>query len=70
MVGHFLKYPGRFHFEAGGAIDGLTLAYHTSQGERNGRKVIWICHALTANSDPEDWWDGLVGIIGKRQFFA
>lgn len=24
-------------------------------------KVIWICHALTANSDAEDWWKGLVG---------
>ncbi len=61
MTGHLYKYPGRFTFEAGGAIDGLTLAYHTSEGERGDRKVIWICHALTANSDPEDWWDGLVG---------
>ncbi|MEL6926176.1 MAG: homoserine O-acetyltransferase, partial [Bacteroidota bacterium] len=23
--------------------------------------VIWICHALTANSDAADWWEGLVG---------
>jgi homoserine O-acetyltransferase len=23
--------------------------------------VIWICHALTANSNVEDWWSGLVG---------
>ena len=23
--------------------------------------VVWIFHALTANSDPNEWWDGLVG---------
>lgn len=23
--------------------------------------VVWICHALTANSDAADWWSGLVG---------
>jgi homoserine O-acetyltransferase len=23
--------------------------------------VIWVCHALTANSNVEDWWKGLVG---------
>jgi homoserine O-acetyltransferase len=23
--------------------------------------VIWVCHALTANSDPVEWWPGLVG---------
>jgi homoserine O-acetyltransferase len=25
------------------------------------RKVIWICHALTADSDVEDWWPELAG---------
>ena len=23
--------------------------------------VIWVCHAITANSDAEDWWNGIVG---------
>lgn len=23
--------------------------------------VVWVCHALTANSNVEDWWSGLVG---------
>jgi homoserine O-acetyltransferase len=23
--------------------------------------VIWVFHALTANSDPAEWWAGLVG---------
>ena len=52
----------RFEFECGGAIDNFEIAYHTSPREyRKGDKVIWICHALTANSDPEDWWSELVG---------
>jgi homoserine O-acetyltransferase len=25
------------------------------------KKVVWVCHALTANSDPTDWWDNMVG---------
>lgn len=28
---------------------------------RDRSNVVWICHALTANSDAEDWWSGLVG---------
>ncbi len=38
--------------EAGGRLDSIPVVYHTS-GKRDG-KVVWICHALTANSDPED----------------
>lgn len=48
-----------FAFEAGGRLDGVRIVYHTSR-VRQGR-VIWICHALTANSDPEDWWPEMVG---------
>ena len=38
------------------------IAYHTF-GKLNTDKsnVIWICHALTANSDASDWWAGIVG---------
>ena len=31
------------------------------EGHAEGRKVVWICHALTANSDAEEWWPELVG---------
>ena len=48
-----------FAFEAGGRLDRVKVVYHTSP-ERRGR-VVWICHALTANSDPEDWWPEMVG---------
>ena len=48
--------------EAGGALPGAHVVYHVSQDAWDGRKpVIWICHALTANSDPEDWWPEMVG---------
>lgn len=38
----------------------MDIAYHVA-GERDGRPVVWICHALTANSDAEDWWPEMVG---------
>ena len=51
-----------FEFEAGGCIEGLEVAYHCSEKPyQEGQKVIWICHALTANSDAQDWWPELVG---------
>jgi homoserine O-acetyltransferase len=42
--------------------EGITIAYHT-YGTLNASKnnVIWVCHALTANSRVDDWWSGLFG---------
>lgn len=59
-------HTGRFHFEAGGYIDNLKITYHISEAAAkgigiSGKKTIWICHALTANSDPSDWWNDLTG---------
>lgn len=51
-----------FEFEAGGRLESLELVYHTSDREYTpGEKVIWICHALTGNSNPEEWWPQTVG---------
>ena len=51
-----------FSFEAGGGIDQLEIIYHTSPREyKKGDRVVWLCHALTANSDPLDWWPEMVG---------
>ena len=48
--------------EAGGTLSGAHVVYHVSQEAWDGHKtVIWICHALTANSDPEEWWPEMVG---------
>ena len=51
-----------FSFEAGGTLDHLEIIYHTSPREyKKGDRVVWLCHALTANSDPQDWWPEMVG---------
>jgi len=51
-----------FRTEQGTVIDSLVVAYHT-YGTMSPSKdnVLWICHALTANSDVADWWSGLFG---------
>lgn len=55
-------YTGEFIFESGEKLDQLKINYHT-YGTFNKEKnnVIWVCHALTANSNPVSWWEGLVG---------
>ena len=63
MTRHEYIHDGIFEFEAGGSIEGLHVVYHCSDRqwqEGDERKVIWICHALTANSDAQDWWPELV----------
>ncbi len=46
------------NLECGLVLEKARIVFHTSKGSG---KVIWICHALTANSDPEDWWPEMVG---------
>jgi homoserine O-acetyltransferase/O-succinyltransferase len=57
-----LKYTSPFHFESGQSIQELIIAYSTygklSLAQDN---VVWVCHALTANSEAVSWWDGLIG---------
>ena len=62
MQKHSIKIDKPFEFEAGGFLDSLDIVYHTSPREYTpGEKVIWVCHALTGNSDPEEWWPVMVG---------
>ncbi|MGB0881600.1 MAG: homoserine O-acetyltransferase family protein [Vicingaceae bacterium] len=60
-------YDNPFQLESGEHFPKLELEY-TTLGRLNAEKnnVIWITHALTANSDPSEWWKGLVG---KEKFF-
>lgn len=46
-----------FTLESGEILPQLDIAYHTF-GTLNEAKdnVVWVCHALTANSDVADWW--------------
>ena len=51
-----------FTFEAGGSVSGIEVVYHTSNRDyQPGDRVVWLCHALTANSNPMDWWPEMVG---------
>lgn len=56
------KNKSPFLLENGESLSEIELAY-TTHGKINqdGTNVIWICHALTANADPTEWWPGLVG---------
>ena len=57
-----LKIEDDFAFEAGGSVHGIEVVYHTSDREyKKGERVVWLCHALTANSNPMDWWPEMVG---------
>lgn len=56
------KYDQPFTLESGVELPGIHLGY-TTHGHLNAAKdnVVWVFHALTANSDPAEWWPGLVG---------
>jgi len=58
----YLNLETPFQLEQGGVIEQPVIAYNT-YGKLNANKdnVIFICHALTANSDADDWWHGLFG---------
>ncbi|MDE6512700.1 MAG: homoserine O-acetyltransferase [Muribaculaceae bacterium] len=66
-------YPHPFRLESGATLPALDIAYHTF-GRRNpdGSNVIWVCHALTANSDVADWWPNTVvpgGFLDPEKYF-
>lgn len=60
--GFTYRSPEAFQLENGQQLRNLEIAYHT-YGKLNEQKnnVIWVCHALTANADVLDWWQGLFG---------
>jgi homoserine O-acetyltransferase len=62
MKPNFFQYDKPFELENGEVLPELTIAYHT-YGTLNKQRnnVIWICHALTANSDAQDWWPQMIG---------
>ena len=60
MIKRCITIP--FTFETGPTLEAIDIVFHTSKPTPvPGEPVVWICHALTANSDPEDWWPSLVG---------
>ncbi|MES2850172.1 MAG: homoserine O-acetyltransferase [Bacteroidota bacterium] len=70
---NYFHHPHQFILESGSSLPELDIAY-TTYGKLNDEKnnVVWICHALTANSDVAEWWPGVVGsnhIINPEKYF-
>jgi homoserine O-acetyltransferase len=62
MKPSIFQYTDRFELELGGVLPSLNIAYHTYGSlNRKADNVIWVCHALTANSEVDRWWPGMVG---------
>lgn len=62
-----------FRLECGETISEFTLSYQTF-GKLNKKKdnVVWVCHALTANTNVLDWWRGLFGeneLLNPNDYF-
>ena len=73
-VDHIFHHPADFTLEAGSTLHGFQLKY-TTLGRLNASRdnVIWVCHALTGNSDATSWWIGLFdegGPFDPRDFFV
>ncbi|HEY5327634.1 MAG TPA: homoserine O-acetyltransferase [Mucilaginibacter sp.] len=57
-----LKYNKPFKLESGKQLKQLEIGFNTyGTLNKNRDNVVWVCHALTANSDVFDWWKGLFG---------
>jgi homoserine O-acetyltransferase/O-succinyltransferase len=55
------KFNEQFVLESGKSIEGLELCYTMLGNLHENAKVVWVFHALTASSNPLQWWSGLVG---------
>lgn len=65
MEKRIFKYNKEFKLESGASLPQLEICYHISREygseQEKNKRVVWITHALTANSNPCEWWDTLVG---------
>ncbi|HUS00408.1 MAG TPA: homoserine O-acetyltransferase [Chitinophagaceae bacterium] len=62
MAYNIFKSASPISLESGNMLPGFHLGY-TTHGQLNEVRdnVVWVFHALTANSDATEWWHGLVG---------
>lgn len=62
MIKKTYTHKGLFALESGENLTDIEICYHISEETIDTAKpVVWICHALTANSNAEEWWPGMVG---------
>ncbi len=69
----FYNSPNDLVLESGEVLKKPTVAYNT-YGSLSDKKdnVVWIFHALTAASNVDEWWDGLVGegkLFDPKKYF-
>lgn len=58
----FFEKNHPFKLESGRELSFLRLGYHTfGQLNADSSNVVWVFHALTANSNPLEWWPGMMG---------
>ncbi len=68
------QYSENFSLESGEFLPGFQLFY-TTFGTLNTQRdnVVWVCHALTGNANPLEWWDGLFGegrLYNPKEYFV
>lgn len=62
MKTHHLRIKQAFTFENGTSLPEISIAFNTYGTLNQARdNVVWVCHALTANSDVAEWWPGMLG---------
>lgn len=76
MEKRYYKYEHELVLESGEVLPRIEICYHISReygalgqegepcggnAQSGGKQVVWITHALTANSNPCEWWDTIVG---------
>lgn len=64
---HQLYIKDKFLLENGAFIENFHLGYEVFGNLTPGVQVVWVCHALTGNTNPFEWWSGL---FGKDKLFS
>jgi homoserine O-acetyltransferase/O-succinyltransferase len=69
---YYHKAP--LQLSSGMVLPSYHLAYHTyGTLNENGSNVIWVFHALTANSAVHEWWPNLIGehkLFDTKKYFV
>ncbi|HXD78008.1 MAG TPA: homoserine O-acetyltransferase [Puia sp.] len=62
---NYFDYEHPFELEGGAVLPRIRIAYHVyGRLNADASNAVWVCHALTANSDVAQWWPGVVGEKG------
>lgn len=62
LLNHSFSIHDPIQLECGDTLKNLTISYSTyGQVNSDASNVVWVCHALTADAHPKEWWPGLVG---------